>query len=255
MDIVSPNIKKNIATVHPLTSVNISTEKILNVSNFISHLIDFRSRFTATHSSGVAACAAKLGELVGMSEQDINHLKIAGFLHDLGKMAVPKEILEKAAPLTHKEFNIIRQHSYLTKRILDNVRFSRDVNHWASFHHEHLDQSGYPFHYGAEHLDLGARIIAVADIFTALLEDRPYRKGMQQAEVTTILKKAVEDLVLDQGIVDHLLFNFAEINEIRNQVQENAIQAYQDFWNEVDALLIPDENEIETAVLREGATH
>src|SRR5208337_2538002 len=102
---------------------------------------------------------------------------IAGLLHDIGKLSVPEDILEKPAPLDCSEVNKIKAHSFMTHRILENIGSLDKITQWASLHHERLNGTGYPYHYGKEKLPVGARIIAVADVFTALTENRPYRKG------------------------------------------------------------------------------
>jgi putative nucleotidyltransferase with HDIG domain len=230
LDVTSPQIKEILAEIHTLPTIRVSSDELTTIANLIGHIIDFRSPFTATHSSGVAATAYVLGDLFGMTPHQLNLIKIAGFLHDIGKLAVPREILEKPAPLTETEFNVVKKHAYYTKRILDNVTFLSQASEWASSHHEHLSGSGYPFHYSEHRLDLGSRIIAVADIFTALLENRPYRLGMQKNTVIEILQKCVVDDICDHSVVGLLLKHFDQINDHRIQAQQQATIAYKEFW-------------------------
>ena len=174
-------------------------------------MIDFRSRFTATHSSGVAACASALSRLFGLTEMEIGLMEVAGNLHDLGKLAIPNSILNKQGKLTKEEFALMQQHTYFTYLILTTVGGIRNIAEWAAFHHERLDGSGYPFHVDAKKLDVKSRILAVADIFTALAEDRPYRPGMKKEDLLSVLRKGRDNNALDSGVVNVVEKNYDEI--------------------------------------------
>ena len=105
-------------------------------------------------------------------------MRAAGYLHDLGKIAVPSRILDKPAPPSQHEWAVLREHTYHTFRVLDTIGGMPQISEWAAFHHERLDGTGYPFGHEGKDLTLGARIMAVADIFTAVTEDRPYRAAL-----------------------------------------------------------------------------
>ncbi|NLL51155.1 MAG: HD domain-containing protein, partial [Peptococcaceae bacterium] len=109
--------------------------------------------------------------------------------HDLGKLAVPKKILDKAEPLREEEFQIVKTHTFHTYNLLSLARFSKNIVEWASYHHERLDGTGYPFRMSADTLTTGARLMAIADIFTALTEDRPYRRALPRERAMNILEK------------------------------------------------------------------
>ena len=110
--------------------------EVLSISRMLSHLIDFRSRFTATHSAGVAATAEKLAEYAGFSQNECQLMLIAGYLHDLGKLAIDNAILEKPGKLDPTEFNAIRAHTFFTYHLLSRIHGFETINRWASFHHE-----------------------------------------------------------------------------------------------------------------------
>ncbi|MFA6612534.1 MAG: HD domain-containing phosphohydrolase, partial [Dehalococcoidales bacterium] len=152
----------------------------------------------------------------------------AGLLHDLGKLAVPTEILEKEGKLTADDFAIMRSHTYHTYRALEPIKPLKTVNEWASFHHERLDGNGYPFHITGPQLSLGSRIMAVADVSTALLEDRPYRAGMAQDEATRILERMSKDAI-DGDIVNILKANFEEVNSQRIIAQTESGKEYRKY--------------------------
>ena len=196
------------------------------ISEFASVIIDFRSPFTAMHSAGVSATAVELAKRVGMSGEECLEMRIAANLHDLGKLRTPTEILEKPGKLTDEEFNIIKEHAYYTYQILGRVEGLDQIACWAAFHHEKLNGRGYPFHIGREEIHLGARILAVADIFSAITEDRPYRKGMEKAQVMEIMRENAARGDISEGIVQHLLDGYDEINEARARASRIAGARY-----------------------------
>lgn len=209
--------------------VALDIESLMELTNIFRRIIDFRSRFTATHSTGVAAAAEAIAELFGFPEQERRMMKIAGFLHDLGKLAVPEEILEKPAALSEDEFNIMRSHTFHTYRILEKIDGFKEINEWASFHHERLNGRGYPFHYTGDKLSLGARIMAVADVFTAIIEDRPYRKGMTRSEAFSTLNYMAVDS-LDRDVISALLGHFDDIRDICQSAQRTSSEEYESFY-------------------------
>jgi HD-GYP domain-containing protein (c-di-GMP phosphodiesterase class II) len=190
-------------------------------------MIDFRSRFTSTHSSGVAASATILAKLFGLTEMEIGLMEIAGNLHDIGKMAIPNQILEKPGKLTREEFAVIRQHTYLTYTILNSIGGIQQIVEWAAFHHEKLDGSGYPFHVDAQKIGIGSRIMAVADIFTALAENRPYREAMDTDGVMGIIRKLSENRQLDSRVVGVLADNYETIRSEMRERQQAAREYFE----------------------------
>jgi len=203
-----------------------SIEVLRSFAIVFSRIIDFRSKFTATHSRGVAAVALELTTIAGFSTRECKMMEIAGYLHDLGKMAIPTDILEKNGALTYEEFNEMRKHSYYSYIILNRVRGLEHISSWAAYHHEKLNGQGYPFHVEGDDFSKFARIIAVADIVTAISEDRPYRQGMNTEEAIKILRDMVDEGAIDSSIVNLVIENFPRINDARIKAQENAYQEY-----------------------------
>lgn len=208
--------------------VQLDLPGIINLAQVFAEIVDFRSRFTATHSSGVAVVAKLLAEKAGFSGVESRLMSVAGYLHDLGKLAVPREILEKPGPLTTAEFNVMKAHPFHAYRLLTPMRQLEMVVPWVSHHHETLDGQGYPFHLAAKDVCLGARILAVSDIFTALTEDRPYRLGLPLDEAVSVLESMVKDGKLDGLAVSLLAGNRAEFNDMRQMVQAKASCGYAD---------------------------
>ncbi len=227
-DITSSSLRSVLARRARSETVELDMEGLLALSAMFRQIIDFRSRYTATHTSGVAASAKGLAELAGFSKRECKMIEVAGNLHDLGKLAVPTEILEKPSALTPSEYNIVKCHPFYSFRVLEPVSGLEIINEWASFHHERLDARGYPFHYGEADLSIGSRIMAVADVFTAITEDRPYREGMSGEMALSILKEMADKQRLDLDVISLLSLNFDEINSRRIAAQEPASRRYAD---------------------------
>ena len=162
-----------------------------DLAGIFADLIDQKSAFTARHSRAVADTAEKLARTFGWEEKRLNDIRVAGLLHDLGKLSIPKRILDKPGQLDVEEVDVIRTHTYYTYRLLREAGFPQHVVNWAAYHHERLDGTGYPFALKAAALDTGARLMTIADIYAALTEDRPYRKALTPGEALAILEKGV----------------------------------------------------------------
>lgn len=215
--------------------LNLSDEDLLSLGKLYSQIIDFRSSFTATHSSGVSAVAAALADLMRFSTQECLHMRLAGYLHDIGKLIVPESILEKDGPLTPEEFEIIRSHSYYSDRLLMNIKEFDTIRTWGALHHERLNGKGYPFRMSGDQLPLGSRIMAVADVFVALSEDRPYRAGMEKSAALAVLDSMTKAGTLDGKIVQVLVGGFDQINDQRLEAQNNARLEYSSFYTAASA--------------------
>jgi len=212
-----------------LKMMDLNLDDLVNIAKMFSRIIDYRSHFTATHSAGVAKTAEKLGELAGFSVYECKMLLIAGYLHDLGKLAIDNALLEKPIALTEKEYDIIRSHPFYTYELLNTPSGLGTVKRWAAFHHEKLNGNGYPFHLKSENLSLGARIMAVADIFTALTENRPYRQGMEKGNVIRVLKSMADNGSICSNVVSLIEGNIDLLTEICTTHQQAAEKDYQQY--------------------------
>lgn len=212
-----------------METIDTDIQEFLDFSRLVCRIIDFKSEFTATHSSGVAAVGKTLASLVGFSRQECMMFEIAAYLHDLGKMAIPSEILEKQERLTPVEWGVMRTHVYYTYQILDPIEVLNLVASWSSLHQERLDGSGYPFHVGGDDLPLGARLMAVADVFTGLTENRPYRKGLARGEAMEVLHGMAAKGELDPLLISLLETHFDAIHRAREEAQAQAVREYRAF--------------------------
>jgi HD-GYP domain-containing protein (c-di-GMP phosphodiesterase class II) len=211
LDLMSPRLYSLLLNNGPLNRRGIDYGEAHNLTKLFRNIIDLRSRFTAAHSAGVVECATRLSRLFGMTEWEIRQMEMAGNLHDLGMLAVPGEILDKPGRLTADEYALIKQHPYFTYSVLNSIGGLEQIAEWAALHHEMLDGSGYPFHVKADRLSTGARILAVADVFTALIGDRAHRKSMSKGEVEKILLGRVKDNQLAGNIVHLLCDNYVAL--------------------------------------------
>lgn len=144
--------------------------------------IDAKDQTTHKHIRRVQVYARKLGEMAGMSENELKALEAASLLHDIGKLGVPDYILNKPGKLTEYEFNKMKIHPVIGWEILSNVKFDFPVASYVRAHHERWDGCGYPDGLRGEQIPLGARILALVDHFDALHSDRPYRKALTGEE-------------------------------------------------------------------------
>ncbi|MEW6244844.1 MAG: HD domain-containing phosphohydrolase [Bacillota bacterium] len=231
LDIVNKSLLSIMPNIMVFDTMDLDTDEVINLTKIFAGIIDFRSPFTANHTAGVAKTAEKLAEIAGFSETECKMMLVAGYLHDLGKLAVRNDVLEKPSKLDVEEFNIIRSHTYYTYRLLQPIKEFETINSWASYHHEKLNGKGYPFHLDDKNLSLGSRIMAVADIFTAITEDRPYRKGMPDEQTFNILNSMVKDRSICPYVVSILMDNFDLIYEIRKEAQHEASIEYNYFMN------------------------
>ncbi|MGA2851286.1 MAG: HD domain-containing phosphohydrolase [Terracidiphilus sp.] len=166
-----------------------SPSHIDSICEAFAEVVDAKSHFTFSHSVGVTNIASAIGDVMGLRPERKQLLNRAALLHDLGKLSVPNSILDKPGKLDADEWSIMREHPALTTSILRRVKQFRELASIAGAHHEKLDGSGYPDRLPAEKLPLEARILTVADIYGALIEDRPYRAGYSHEQAIGIMKQ------------------------------------------------------------------
>lgn len=227
LDLVSQRLYSLLLNEGPFRKTEIDFSDILMISELFRNIIDFRSRFTSTHSSGVAASASMMARIFGLTDTEISLMEVAGNFHDIGKLAIPNGILEKPGKLTKEEMFIMKSHTYYTYFVINNIGGLKHIAEWAAYHHERLDGSGYPFRCVATELSTGARILMVADISTALAEDRPYRKGMSKDEIAKIIKQFSDRGLLDNRIVNLLFENYNEIFQHMIEKQATTREFYE----------------------------
>ncbi|WP_202710781.1 HD-GYP domain-containing protein [Sporosalibacterium faouarense] len=203
-DIKFHNMHQLLNMIMPKEEKIINMDDLKRIADAFALLIDNKSKFTHRHSRGVAKISRKMAEYLKYSSNEIEKVEIAGLLHDLGKLVVPNEILEKSSKLTKEEFEVIKSHPYYTKIILQQINGLEDIAEWAGNHHEKLNGKGYPEKLDAIRMTNEDQILAVADIYQALTEDRPYRGGMSRNKAMEILKSMGKDGFISKKMIEIL---------------------------------------------------
>lgn len=186
---------------------NIEFEELHGLFTLFSSCVDGKSSFTYNHSIGVAELSKTVAELLELPEDNIQKLELAALLHDLGKLRIPDTILEKPGQLDNSENQRMRHHSYDTLSILCRITGFEEIAQWASQHHEKLNGKGYPEGIGDKNIGIESRILTIADIFQALAQDRPYRRGLPLSAIISILQEMVDKDEIDGTIVDLIVQN------------------------------------------------
>jgi len=149
--------------------------------------LDLRDRETEGHTQRVKIMTEKLARVMGFSEEEITHIRRGALLHDMGKMGIPDEILQKPGPLTDDEWVIMRRHPEMAYQMLSPIKYLKEAITIPYYHHERWDGSGYPHKLKGLEIPLQARMFAVVDVWDALSSDRPYRKRIPHKEVVDYL--------------------------------------------------------------------
>lgn len=170
-------------------------------------LFEQRDKYTVNHSKKVAMICMFLGEELGLRRKELKKLYNAALLHDIGKIGIPESILSKNGKLTSEEFEFVKKHPEIGANVIGKIPQLRDLVPIILYHHERTDGRGYPEGLSKDRIPLLARILAVADVFDALVSDRPYRSGITPDKAI----KMMENMALDQDIVRILKENLEKI--------------------------------------------
>src|SRR5215212_10833303 len=163
--------------------------------------IEAKAGCTPEHIQSIQQSAAMLAEAAGLSDADVQGVRTAALLHDIGNMAVPEHILSKPEALTPEEFERIKIHPRVGADILRNVPFGAPVGDMVLHHHERWDGLGYPSGLQGEQIPVGARILAIADCFSTLQTERPYRPARSEAAALVTLRE-YSGTAYDPALVD-----------------------------------------------------
>lgn len=170
-------------------SLHTETVETLNV---LADIIDERDPYTYLHSLRVAEYSRKIAQELHLSSDAVNEIETAGHVHDIGKITIEDNILNKDGFLTDVEYIKVKKHPEVAYRLLKNLNPYQNGAKYALHHHERIDGTGYPHNLSGSLIPLGARILAVSDCYDAMTSDRPYRKALPQSQ-------AVKELLLNSG--------------------------------------------------------
>lgn len=209
-------LQSKTSEIEALSELHLATAEALATA------IDAKDQTSHCHVRRVQIYAAGMGEVFGLSPEEIAALKAGALLHDIGKLAVPPHILNKPGPLTHAEFEKMKIHTVVGAQILGRVDFPYPVIPIVRHHHEQWDGRGYPDRLRGEQIPITARIISVVDCFDSIREDRPFRRGMTLDEATALLLRGSGihfDPVVVEQFIKHLPRFDAEIERLGLQHQ------------------------------------
>ena len=178
-----------------------SDEEVRNIAKLFARIVDYKSEFTRCHSMGVAEKAEMMAHYYGFDAEKAIRFYFAGAMHDIGKLAVVNNVLEKPGKLTDDEFAKMKNHAGATHYILSQINEIPDIVQWASNHHEKLNGRGYPRGLSSEELSFEDQLMACIDIYQALTEKRPYKDGIPHEKTILIMQNMANKGELNESIV------------------------------------------------------
>jgi len=202
-----------------------SYDYLIKFLEMLAYIIDFKSEFTVTHNIMVVTIAQQLALSFNLNKEEIEKIKLAAWLHDIGKIATPIDILEKPGKLTKEEMDIMKKHILYSEEIVRGLVNDEVVN-IAIRHHEKLDGSGYPYGLTSKDLTFSDRILAVSDIISALANKRSYKEAFDKERIITILNEMVEANKICGTIVERFINNFDIIMNDATLEAKHTIEEY-----------------------------
>ncbi|MEA1962122.1 MAG: HD-GYP domain-containing protein [Bacillota bacterium] len=187
-------------------------ESIEDVVIFLARTIDAKDKYTEGHIERVSQYAVFLGERIGLSTEELETLRVGAMVHDIGKIVVDLNILNKPGKLTDAEFEEIKLHPLVGEEICRPLKSLEEVIKIVRYHHEKLDGSGYPDGITGDDIPIEVRIVTIVDIFDALTTDRSYRKAMKMDDAIRILREDAVAGKLDHGLVEEFIDMLSDLH-------------------------------------------
>ena len=185
------DLRSAVIALDPGSDTALAARDIDLICSGFADVVDAKSPFTYRHAVATTEAAVLMSEAMGLSSDRVDVVRRAALLHDIGMLGVPNTILDARRPLRQAELAAIHRHPVLSQEILSRVHAFAALAALAGKHHEKLDGSGYPFHLHGEQLSIESRILTVADVFSTLMESRPYRRDYAPAEIQQQLAREV----------------------------------------------------------------
>ncbi|WP_445486821.1 HD-GYP domain-containing protein [Niallia sp. 03133] len=183
-----------------------------SIISSLAKATEARDKYTNGHCINVMKLAVALSRELKLSRTEETNIKWASLIHDIGKIAVPEEVLNKPGKLTEEEYKIIQKHPLTGAKIIEPIENLSVIMPGIKYHHEAVDGTGYPFGLKGEEIPIQAKIIAVADVWDALTSDRPYRKGMP-AEIAAGILRNMAGKKLDATLVSIFLKKVVRVKD------------------------------------------
>lgn len=197
---------------HLNESYSEARESIEDVVIFLARTIDAKDKYTEGHIERVSQYAVFLGERIGLSTEELETLRVGAMVHDIGKIVVDLNILNKPGKLTDAEFEEIKLHPLVGEEICRPLKSLEEVIKIVRYHHEKLDGSGYPDGITGDDIPIEVRIVTIVDIFDALTTDRSYRKAMKMDDAIRILREDAVAGKLDHGLVEEFIDMLSDLH-------------------------------------------
>ena len=211
---IVPEMRARVASLVRIKRYTDALDSAESVILSLAMTIEARDRATEGHCQRLAKYAAALGGRLGLSNEDIETLRVGGYLHDIGKVGIPDRVLLKDGQLTPDEYELMKSHTVIGDRLCAELRLLKRVRPIVRHHHERLDGTGYPDGLAGDAVPLLAQIIGIVDVFDALTTPRPYKRAMSFDDACAMLKDEVAldwrradlvglfvDLLAEQGLV------------------------------------------------------
>jgi len=176
-------------TVTPIQGPQALPQAVLDTVTSLAFAIDAKDHYTQGHSQKVSAYAALIAEALGLGDAEVEEIRLGGVLHDIGKVGIPENILNKNGPLNPDEWETMKSHVKFGAKILEPLTPLARIREMVLHHHEFFDGSGYPDALIGDRIPLGARIIAIADAYDTITSDRTYKKARNASDALAELER------------------------------------------------------------------
>jgi putative nucleotidyltransferase with HDIG domain len=167
-----------------------SVQDIELIEAFIA-AVDARDHYTYDHSEHVSNYSEKLARKMNLSDEEVERVRLGALLHDIGKIGIPDNILNKIGNLTNEEYEVIKQHPIIGTKIIEPIKAMGVYGQIILYHHEWFDGTGYPYGLKESEIPLEARIVSICDVFDAMTTDRPYRSAIPKEKALQIINVMV----------------------------------------------------------------
>ena len=214
----------------------LTREEVISYIRMLTYAIDFRSEATVVHTITVEEISLQIANMLNLDKDLAKKIKIASMLHDIGKIAIPVEILEKPDRLTEEEYEKIKEHSIIGYRILSGLGID-DIRDIATLHHEKLDGTGYPFGLKEDEISLEVRIVAIADVVSALVHKRSYKDELSKEKVISILSDMALNNKIDSDICNLVINNYDYIMYMVRSNTKEMLTLYNNLMKEHKTIL------------------
>lgn len=216
--------------------VILTREEVISYIRMLTYAIDFRSESTVVHTIAVEEISTQIAYMLNINEDLVRKIKVASMLHDIGKIVIPVEILEKPGKLTADEYKQIQKHAIIGYKILSDLGID-DIRDIATLHHEKLDGSGYPFGLKGDEISFEVRIVAIADVISALVNTRSYKGEFSKERVISILSNMASSNKIDNRICNLFINNYDYIMDKVSENTKKILNVYNNLMEEYEMLL------------------